>query len=112
MVGVQRQDDTSACVSANQSKLLLSRFLSKFVAVGDEITFPIPEPDAPGAEILITKNATSGPIRHIYQAPIGYGPKHARTFYLTTLQGIMGVKRAAQAKVFEALREIPAAGIQ
>ena len=30
----------------------------------------------------------------------------------TYTQGIMGVKRAAQAKVFEALREIPAAGIQ
>src|SRR5208282_3071817 len=29
-------------------------------------------PDAVGPEILVTKNATPGPGRHIYQAPIGY----------------------------------------
>ena len=57
---------------ANQTKLLLSRFLAKSVAVGDEITFPIPAPDAVGPEILVTKNAASGPSRYLYQAPIGY----------------------------------------
>src|SRR5208283_3135273 len=36
------------------------------------ITFPIPAPDAVGPEILVTKNAASGPSRYIYQAPIGY----------------------------------------
>src|SRR5271157_4724994 len=72
VVSVQRQDDPAACVFANQTKLLLSRFLAKSVAVGDEVTFPIPAPDAVGSEILVTKNATPGPGRHIYQAPIGY----------------------------------------
>jgi hypothetical protein len=50
----------------------LSRFLAKFVAVGDEVAFPIPAPDAVGPEILVTKNAASGPSRYIYQTPIGY----------------------------------------
>src|ERR1017187_1077981 len=69
---LQLQGDPAACVFANQTKLLLSRFLAKSVAVGDEITFPIPAPDAVGPEILVTKNATPGPGRYIYQAPIGY----------------------------------------
>ena len=72
VVSVQRQEEPAACVFANQTKLLLSRFLAKSVAVGDEITFPIPAPDAVGPEILVTKNAASGPSRYIYQAPIGY----------------------------------------
>jgi hypothetical protein len=71
VVSFQRQEP-AACVFANQTRLLLPRFLAKFVAVGDEITFGIPAPDAVGPEILVTKNAASGPNRYIYQAPIGY----------------------------------------
>ena len=72
VVSVQRQDDPAACVFANQTKLLLPRFLAKSVAVGDEITYPIPAPDTVGPEILVNKNAASGPSRYLYQAPIGY----------------------------------------
>src|SRR5271167_4838293 len=72
VVSVPLQEEPAACVFANQTKFLVSRFLAKFVAVGDEITFPIPAPDAVGPEILVTKNATPGPGRYIYQAPIGY----------------------------------------
>ena len=72
VVSVQRQEEPAACVFANQTKLLLPRFLAKSVAVGDEITFPIPAPDAVGPEILVTKNAVSEPSSYIYQAPIGY----------------------------------------
>ena len=56
----------------NQTKLLLSRILAPYVAMSDEITFPIPAPEAVGPEILVTKNASAGPNRYIYQAPIGY----------------------------------------
>ena len=72
VVSIQRQSDPAACVFPNQTKLLLSRSLAPYVTIGDEITFPIPAPDAVGPEILITKNAASGTSRHIYQAPIGY----------------------------------------
>jgi hypothetical protein len=72
VVSIQRQEGPAACVFTNQTKLLLPRFLAKFVAVGDEVTFPIPAPNAVGPEILVTKNAVSEPSRYIYQAPIGY----------------------------------------
>ena len=72
VVAVQRQQGPAACVLANHAKLLLSRILASYVAPGDEITFPIPAPDAVGPEILVTKNAASGSSRYIYQAPIGY----------------------------------------
>src|SRR5271157_4123930 len=57
VVSIQRQADPAACVFPNQTKLLLPRFLAANVALGDEITFPIPAPDAVGPEILVTKNA-------------------------------------------------------
>ena len=93
VVSVQRQDDPAACVFANQTKLLLSRLLAKSVAVGDEITFSIPAPDAVGPEIFVTKNAASGPSRYLYQAPIGYvsQPKQdKRNRYLRLFRGSTG----------------------
>ncbi len=72
VVRIERGSDPAACMFANQTKLLLSRSLVPYVALGDEIAFPIPAPDAAGPEILITKNAASGTSRYIYQAPIGY----------------------------------------
>jgi hypothetical protein len=72
VVSIQRQSEPAACLFPNQTKLLLSRSLAAYVTIGDEITFPIPAPDAVGPEILVTKNASAGPNRYIYQAPIGY----------------------------------------
>src|SRR5664280_357642 len=69
---LQLQGDPAACVFANQTKLLLPRFLAKSVVVGDEITFPMPAPDAVGPEIVVIKAAASGSSRYIYQAPIAY----------------------------------------
>jgi hypothetical protein len=72
VVGIQREQEPATCVLANQSRiLLLSRFLAGHVAVGDDLTFPVPDGGAVGAEILITKNVSSGP-HTVYQAPIGY----------------------------------------
>ena len=69
---LQRQGSSAVCMLANQTKLLVSCALAKSLTVGDEITFPIPESDTVGPEILVTKKSASGPIRHLYQAPIGY----------------------------------------
>ena len=71
VINVRHDDGAPVWVFTNRTKLLLPRFLAKFVAVGDEITFPIPAPDAAGSEILVTKNATPGPSLHLYQVPIG-----------------------------------------
>ena len=72
MANLRLQEEPAVCVFTNQTKILLSRLLAKSVAVGDEITFPIPVRDAVGPEILVTKTSASGPSRSIYQAPIGY----------------------------------------
>jgi hypothetical protein len=69
---IEAQQDPVVCVFGNQTKLFLSRFLAKYLAIGDEIAFSVPTRDAVGAEIFITKTAASGPNRYLYQAPIGY----------------------------------------
>jgi hypothetical protein len=72
VTNVELLEDAAACVFANQTKLLLSRFLAKYVAIGDEVAFPVPTGETVGAEILITKNSISATSRYLYQAPIGY----------------------------------------
>ena len=72
VVSVQRQESPGSCVFANQTRLLVSRFLAPYVAAGDDIAFPISASDAVRAEILITKNGKSGPGRYLYHVPIGY----------------------------------------
>jgi hypothetical protein len=57
---------------ANQTKLLVSRFLASHLAVGDDVAFPISTSDAVGTEILITKNGESGPKSYLYHVPIGH----------------------------------------
>jgi hypothetical protein len=72
VTNVESLEEGPVCVFGNQTKLLLSRFLGSRVAVGDEIAFPVPMGDAVGTEILITKDAASGPNRCLYHVPIGY----------------------------------------
>ena len=72
VVSVQRQEKPAICVFANRTKLLVSRFLASYVAIGDDIAFPVSTGDAVRTEILITKNAGSGPKRYLYHVPIGY----------------------------------------
>ena len=75
IASLHRQDNPPTCMLANRTRLRLSRFLAAHLAVGDEITFPIPAANgnmAAGTEIQITKPAPSGRDRYCYQAPIGY----------------------------------------
>ena len=72
VVGIQRQQDPATCVCANQRKILLSRFLATYVAIGDDIAFPVPSGDVVGAEIFITKHGPSHASPCFYQTPIGY----------------------------------------
>ena len=62
VVSIQRQEHHSSCQFADGTKFLLTRILSPYVTIGDEIAFPIPSADAAGAEIYITKNCSSGKI--------------------------------------------------
>jgi len=73
VLSVHRQEDSAACVLANRTNLRVPGLLASYVAVGDEITFPIPAGGATGAEIYITKGpSSSGLNRCLYQAPVGY----------------------------------------
>ena len=72
VVSVQRQETPAICVFANQTKLLVSRFIGSHVAIGDDIAFPVSMADAVRTEILITKNGGSGPKHYLYHVPIGY----------------------------------------
>jgi len=71
-MSISRQHEPPACVLANRTKILLPRLLARHIDVGDEIALPIPNDDAVGTEICITKTSFSGIERFLYQAPIGY----------------------------------------
>jgi hypothetical protein len=73
VVGVRRQENPATCVLANQTNVRVSALLASYIAIGDEITFPVPTGDATGAQIYITKgSASSGRTRCVYQARVGY----------------------------------------
>ena len=72
VISVQRRQDPATCALSNQGKVVVSRILATYVAIGDEITYPIPTGEAIGAEIFITKPTPSGTIPSLYQAQIGY----------------------------------------
>src|SRR6266496_3705995 len=73
VVSVHRQEDPATCILANRTNLRVSGLLASYIAIDDEITFPIPMGGATGAEIYITKGSpSSGLNRCLYQAPIGY----------------------------------------
>ena len=71
VTNVEVQEKASICEFASQAKLVVSRFIGSYVAVGDDISFPVPTGETIGAEILIIKNtATSN--RYLYRVPIAY----------------------------------------
>lgn len=72
VVSILRQQDPAACLLANHSQVLVSRFLAGHIHVGDEISFPIPDGNTVGPEICITRRSDSGINRCLYQAPIGH----------------------------------------
>ena len=73
VVSLHRQEEPATCELANRTNLRVSGLLASNVAIGDEITFPIPTGAATGAEIYITKgSSSSGQNRCLYQASIGY----------------------------------------
>lgn len=72
MARVERQQDPAACVLASQTKVFLPRLLLPYVAVGDEIVFPVSPTEMGGTEIYVTKKSSSGRTRCLYLVPSGY----------------------------------------
>jgi hypothetical protein len=75
----------------------LPHFFAAHLTVGDEITFPIPQDQAKGAEIYVSKRATLTTESYLYLAPIGYvtppkTDKHNRLFVSAEVQhGGLGI---------------------
>jgi hypothetical protein len=67
-----RQQKAISCGLENRSKVLLPLLFANHIAVGDEITLPIPPGNAAGAEIMLMKGASPGAWRCIYLVPIEY----------------------------------------
>ena len=73
VVSIDRQRNPAVCVLANRTNIRVSTLLANYLAISDEIAFPIPTGNEIGAEVYITKGITfSGPLHDIYLAPIGY----------------------------------------
>jgi hypothetical protein len=76
VASVHRQEPAT-CVLANQTKIRVSGLLASYIAMGDEITFPIPTEGAVATEIYVTKKSLSSRAnRCLYQATIGYITHH------------------------------------
>jgi hypothetical protein len=65
-----RQEKAIFCTLENRSTVLLPLLFANHIAVGDEITLPIPPGNAAGAEIMLMKGASPGARRCIYLVPI------------------------------------------
>ncbi len=65
-----RQEKAISCALENRSKVLLPLLFANHIAVGDEITLPIPPGNVAGAEIMLMKGASPDVRRCIYLVPI------------------------------------------
>jgi hypothetical protein len=65
-----RQEKAICCALENRSKVLLPLLFANHIAVGDEITLPIPPGNAAGAEIMLMKGGSPGARRCIHLVPI------------------------------------------
>ena len=72
IVGVIRQHEAINCILADRARVLLPLFVASHIAIGDEITFPVPGGEAVGPEVYIAKAPSSGTRRSLYVAPMGY----------------------------------------
>jgi hypothetical protein len=60
------------CVLANHTRVLLPLLLASQIAIGDEITFPVPDGESVGPEVHIAKASSSGKKTCLYLASIGH----------------------------------------
>jgi hypothetical protein len=72
VASLTQQDEACLCGLASRSMVRLPRFVARYLAIGDEIAFPIPADETTGAEILINKATLSASAPCLYLAPIRY----------------------------------------
>jgi hypothetical protein len=72
ILNVSRRQDSTHCALANHSEVRLPLLLASHIAIGDEIAFSIPDGNAVGAEVYLSKESISSTGGHLYLATIGY----------------------------------------
>lgn len=71
VVSVDRQRNPPVCTLANRTNMRISALLAPQIAIGDEITFPIPTGSEIGGEIYVAKGTAASGLHHdIHQAPV------------------------------------------
>ena len=97
LVRLIRQPEAVLCVLTGGATVLLPCLLASHIAIGDEITFPIPAGDAMGTEIYVSKAISLRMGNSLYLAPIGYvtqpkSDKRHRSFVSANVQqGNVGI---------------------
>jgi hypothetical protein len=67
---IARQPKAISCALANRSRVLLPLLLANHIAVGDEITYPIPAEDGVGTEVFVKKVSSAAAGSCIYLVSI------------------------------------------
>ncbi len=72
IIAILSRQNAVSCILANHTPLLLPPFCASHIAIGDEITFPIPNENGSGAEAYVTKNGKAERRASLYLVPIEY----------------------------------------
>jgi hypothetical protein len=97
IVGFSSEKRGNSCVLRNHAKILLPSKLASHIAIGDEITFAIPDVNASGTEAFVTKDSNLRSKTCIYLAPIRYATqprvdKHGQSFVSASVRnGALGL---------------------
>src|SRR6266404_3378564 len=94
---VSCRQDGVYCVLTNRIEIRWPLVLASHVAIGDEIVFSIPDGNALGSEVYLSKRSISGTPDRLYLATIGYATqpqkdKRSRSFLSVQVQqGSLGI---------------------
>jgi hypothetical protein len=69
---IARQPKAISCALTNRSRVLLPLLFANCIAVGDEITYPIPAEDGMGTEVFVKKGSSAAAGACIYLASVEY----------------------------------------
>lgn len=78
VASVNQGQDHARCVLRNQSTVSLPRYLASHIAIGDEITFAVPDGDAVKTEIHVARAKYAFGRDSLYRARI-LGERHERS---------------------------------
>src|SRR5713226_1741807 len=92
IVALAWREKAISCVLANRTTVLLPLLFASHIAIGDEVTFPLPAENAVGAEVYLTKPSVLGTRNGLYLVPIEHATqpqldKRDQSFVLAQVRG-------------------------